>query len=1157
MKERVRGYLKYSLLLAASLLGALLIAGLVLVFDWPRWVGLSLVLMLAAFVLAGRYLQKIWLGRRERNFVAEVCDRDLARIPVLSEGEQGELKRLQERWKQAVGTVRGSHLGKRGNPLYVLPWYLLIGESGSGKTTSLSSARLASPLGDPGPVAGGAGTKQCDWWFFDEAVVIDTAGRYALPVNEARDRGEWQRFLALMVKYRRREPLNGVIVTVAADRLLEGGDEELAKDGCALRRRVDELMRATGIRVPVYLLVTKCDLIAGMQRFCACLPAKSLDQPMGVVNRELSPEVGAFVEQALDTLDERLRALRLQLLHRPLGTGGDPGLAFFPEEFGCLRPGLASFAAHAFGANPYQETPLLRGIFFGSGRQQGTPRSRFAGASSPAEGEPLPGTGQGLFLHDLFAETLPRDRTSLTPTRRSIEWRTLTGHLGLASWVVLWVALSGLLSFSFVKNLQTIREFSHGISRSVPVRGDLPAELAQLERFREEIVKVEEQNRGWWLPRFGLRESLEVEKGLKERFCRDFRERLLTPFDRQLAAALAGVSTATPDELYGRYTLHLVRRINLLQARLRDNSPGALQAKPHPEYLFPTETPVGDRITDGKTFAVLQLAALSWREDDAEIAREAARLQARLRQLIAVRGGSLQWLTPWVDRRGGIAPVTLKEFWGGSLTATGERCVPPSCTRKGREALDALIGELEEALPDRSVLAGGKAAFSPWYRDAAFEAWRAFAAEFPRGEERLLTAAEWRQAALAMASDQGPYFAFLNRVALELEPLAGEAPLPSWLQQLYRWQVARGEGLALGGSAIDKAAEGGKKILTTIRKNVGQTAGAQRLEARAATAKACRDYGLALCAITPAATSRGQLFQLASQTFGEDEATGKSPLYAAAASAARVKAGLSEPALDPVLGRLLQGPLEFLWRYLQKESAAQLQALWEEQVLAAVVGMGSQQAIPALLGPDGLAWRFVKGPAAPFLTRGLAGYRAKETLGGKIAFEGALFAFLEKGARAQAMVLASGRPQNYTVGVRALPTDANAEARVKPQTTRLEIQCGGTVQSVVNNNYPVGKTIAWSPDACGDVQFQIEVGDVVLTRHYLGPQGFPEFLKDMRGGRRMFSAREFPGERDALERIGVKNITVNYQFVGGGAILQQSAALSGQAPRAIARGWAR
>jgi type VI secretion system protein ImpL len=1135
----------------------------VLVFDWPWWVGLFLHLLFTGLALGGWVLRKIWLRRRERNFANDIGEEELAKTKARSRLENSELDSLQERWRSAVGVLRKSQLTKLGNPLYVLPWYLVIGESGSGKSTSLGSARLASPLRNTNRVEGASGTKQCEWWFFEEAVVIDTAGRYAVPVDEGHDKDEWQKFLSLLIKYRRKEPLNGLIVTVAADRLLDGVVAELEKEGDAIRMRIDEVMLALGIRIPIYLLVTKCDLIQGVYRFCEQLPHKSLDQAMGIVNQELSP-AAAFVGRALETVGERLRNLRLQLLHEPKAKRGDPELLLFPEECAKVRRGLVTFMSRAFLDNPYQETPLLRGIFFSSGRQEGTPHSRFSSAIrvSGAE-EPLPGTSKGLFLHDFFAKILPRDRSLLTPTRRSLQWRSLTGNLGLVSWVVLGVACCGLLSFSFVKNVKTIRDFSHSLSGTDALQADPAYALAALARFRQDIVKVEEQNRHWWIPRFGLTESIEVEKGLKQRFCRQFQDKVLAPFDKQLSIAVANVSPTTPDELYAQYVVHLVRRINLLKTRLDGKGTGALEAKPLPAYLsvpgsqaMYTLPSQGAAVApEGKpAFATLYFSALIWREESGEMGRELTGLQSMLKPLLAVKRDNLQWLASWVDRQSSLPAVTLQDFWGGTLPASGERTIGAAFTRKGKETLDSLVKELEQAVSDPAAFAAQKGALAQWYRAATFEAWRAFAADFTRGEGRLHGPAEWQHAAARMSSEQGPYFALFNRMVLELVPLVGEAPAPLWLQQVCEFQSARALGVTEK-APIGKVAEGGKKVLSTIRKNVGQEAGAQRLEAQMATATACREYCAALTAITPAVASRTQAFQLASQAFGEDPAAGRCPLHRAAASATRLKAGISGAAVDPVFSRLLTGPLDFLWSYLRNESAAQLQAIWEEQVLAATMGMTSQQAIPVVLGPDGLAWRYVKGPAAPFLNRSLAGYRAKEVLGGKIPFDNALFSFLDKGAKAQAAVMAMGKAQTYSVGIKGLPTDANFEARVKPHATRLELQCGGNSQSLVNNNFLVAKTFSWSPDACGDVLLQIEVGDVVLTRHYPGQQGFPDFLRDLRGGRRTFASREFPGERSALDRMGVKSITVNYQFIGSGAILQQAATLSGQAPRSIARGW--
>lgn len=1157
MKDGIKRVFRVCLVVTVWVLAALLVFGAVLVLDWPLWVGFFLVLLLAGLWLGCRFLRTLLKKRREENFVSDMAEQDMARMRAASAREKIEFKELHDRWKEAVEKLRASHLKKHGNPLYVLPWYMVIGESGSGKTTSLNSARLATPFADFGRVRGISGTRQCDWYFFEQAIVIDTAGRYTKPVNGDRDKDEWQKFLSLLLRYRRREPLNGLIVTVAADRLLAALPEELEKDGRAIRRRIEELMRALGVRFPIYTLVTKCDLVNGINRFCECLPGKSLSQPMGFINQDLSPDVAAFLERALTTTDERLRNLRLQLLHEPREISADPALLLFPEEFERLKHGLGVFMGNVFSENPYQETPVLRGVFFSSGRQEGSPHSRFSECAATAgKGEALPGTDKGLFLHDFFASILPHDRSLLAPTRRSIEWRSLTGNLGLTSWVIVGVALCGLLSFSFVKNLKTIRGISQEVSRPSTLRGETLSNLAALERFRREIAGAEDQNRNWWLPRFGLNESIRIERELKARYCGQFGSFLLTPFDQQLASSMAAMSPATPDEAYGQYVVHVVRRINILKARSEGVGMEGLQVKPQPSYVtFLNTNDSGLTLEAKKTFGPLYLSYLVWRMDQRDAAREMADLQSWLKQLIAAKNGNLQWIAAWVDSQSGLPSVALKDFWGGSLTAQGERQVPPSFTRKGKSAVDLLLWELQAALSEQGLIAPHKAAFATWYRDSALASWQGFAAEFSKGIERLRGAGEWRVVAAGMAADKGPYFALLNSMALELEPLAKESALPPWLQQVYRYQAGRLQDVVRAPAGLRRIG-GGNRVVRTVRRTIGRDAEASQLQSPLAAGKASRDYRKALAAIAPAAASRSLAFQLASQTFAEDRVTGASHFYAAANALAAMKNDMAASGPDELFWQLQRGPMEFLWAFVRKESACLLQSAWEEQVLAPTMGMTPQQALPVLVGPDGLVWRFMKGPAAPFLRGSANGYRTKEALGGTVQLQPALFTFLGKGAQAQAVVAAMGRPQNFNVGIRGLPTDANAEAALKPHTTRLELQCGGSSQVLVNSNYPASRTFSWSPETCGDVDLQIEIGDVVLNRHYVGQDGFPKFLRDMHGGRRTFSAREFPGESTALRRMGVKSITVNYRFTGSGAILKQTATLSGQAPRSIAQCWA-
>jgi type VI secretion system protein ImpL len=1159
MKARGLKTLKIALIGIAILLVVFLITSVVLILAWPWWVGVFLGLLLAGLWFGFIVIRKIWWRRREENFVTEMVEHDTARIMAQAVRDRDELRDLHDRWKSAINRVRTSHLKKLGNPLYVLPWYMVIGDSGSGKTTLLNSARLASPYNESVQVQAVSGTKQCEWYFFEQSIIIDTAGRYSIPANAERDKAEWQKFLALLLKYRRREPLNGLIVTIAADRLLTASNEELEADGLAIRKRIDELMRALGVRVPVYALVTKCDLINGVNRFCERLPEKSLMQPMGIMNHDLTADVAVFLAKSFSTMDERLRRLRLQLLHEPEDKITDAALLLFPEECARLNVGLRIFMLSVFSQNPYQETPFLRGLYFSSGRQEGSPHSSFSAEFGILHQHvQLPGTSKGLFLHDFFASILPKDRALLAPTRRAMEWHVLTGNLGLTSWVVVGVALCGLLSFSFMKNIKTIRDISAEFSQPSSVVGESQSSLASLVRLRTDLVQVEARNRNWWIPRFGLRESIRVEQQLKYRYCRQFKSVVLAPTDRMIAESIAAISTAAPDDVYGHYVVHTVRRINLLRSR-QDNVPSAsLAAMPQPS-LSALMSHAGSRMAlePQQVFGALYLSYVQWRADNEDTSRELASLFDWLKRLVVARSGDLRWVTTWTDVHGGLSFVTLQEFWGGSRTASEEPRVLPSYTKKGKHHIAGVLAELQTALSAIPSTQARTADFDAWYRASAFAAWRSFVSGFPQGVERLQGRREWQAVASGMAGERGPYFALLNRVAVELEPLLPGGPLPAWLQQVYCFQAAKMQGGIGKPHASTQAKVNSNKFLLAARKSIGRDSEAQLLQKNHLPLDTYKSYRAALSAITPATASRNMALQLAAQTFGEDPISGKSPFNTATASAAQLHNQLSTSTTDDLFRQILQGPLDFLWAYVRQESACQLQALWEEQVLAPTMGMTPQQAMPLLVGPDGLAWRFVKGPAAPFLKGTMSGYGAKDTLGGTVPLHKALFAFLGKGGQMQATVMALGRPQNFSIGIRGLPTDANTSAMVKPHATRLDLQCGGSTQSLVNYNYPVSKTFSWSPESCSDAILQIEVGDLVLSRHYMGQDGFSNFIKDMRGGRRTFFAREFPGERRALDRMGITTVTVNYRFVGSGSILKQTATLSGQAPRSIAQCWTR
>ncbi|MGD9180649.1 MAG: type VI secretion protein IcmF/TssM N-terminal domain-containing protein, partial [Desulfobacterales bacterium] len=1008
MKQLIWKLFKFALIAVGILALVGLVFGLVASIGWSWWVGVFVLVGLLGLALGLVLLRKIFIRRRERRFVQQVIEQDEAYRTTLSDKDKEGAKELQEKWKQAMAALRRSHLKKYGNPLYVLPWYLVIGESGSGKTTAIQSAGLSSPFAEVSRTSGISGTRNCDWWFFEQAIVLDTAGRYAIPVDEGRDKDEWQKFLGLLAKFRKKEPINGLVVTIAADKLASVGPDEIEEDGRSIRRRVDELMRVLGAKFPVYVLVTKCDLVQGMTSFCDMLPEEALAQAMGTMNQDVSADVKNFTENSVQFLVERLRELRLLLFHKSRSKAVDPGLLLFPDEFERLKPGLRSFMKGAFQETPYQEKPIVRGLFFSSGKQEGSPYSHFLKELGLIEErDVLPGTSKGLFLHDFFSRIMPADRGLFAPTQRTLEWSRLTQNLGLAAWLAVAVAICGLLSFSFAKNMMIMKTVSKALSKPVVFQNEIVADVISMDQFRQTILKVEEQNRGWWIPRFGLTESLKVEHELKTEYCQQFYDGLLRNNNREMTEKITQFSAATSEEVIGVHVAQLVRRINLLDARMENEELASLSAKPQPSYERTLQA-IGQEVIPevGQKFTDLYLYYLFWHEDTNVLNQEMNELRMLLRHILMIKNANMNWIVTWINLDPALFYLTMQDFWGGSLTAEEERKIAPAFTFAGKTKIDSFIKEIESALIEPMIIAGKKLEFQTWYRNAYFTAWLDFGRAFPNGIQRLKDKAEWRQVAASMGTEHNPYFDLMDRITEEMMPFSMSAELPSWLKRVYDFKATNLKAEKLlekkGKKAgiVKKATKKVQSKIAKLEKKTGVDVG--DLESRLIAAQALRDYQDALAEMAPVSASRETAFQTASAIYNDDPATSQTPFFAGRRALEQLRSAMAEPGPDQELfWKLVQGPLGYFLVFVSREAACQLQKIWERDVLLEVQGVSDRnELIKLLLDQNGYAKKFVKGPAKPFIASSLKkGFYDKEIMGNSVPFDKYFFSFLNKGSR--------------------------------------------------------------------------------------------------------------------------------------------------------------
>ncbi|RYF16059.1 MAG: type VI secretion system membrane subunit TssM [Comamonadaceae bacterium] len=325
---------------------------------------------------------------------------------------------LSRRFAQALAMLRqgidtqgagGWWRGRR--QVQQLPWYLIIGAPGAGKTTALLHSGLRFPLAPQlgrDPLAGAGGTRQCDWWFGQDAVLIDTAGRYTTQDSDAReDAREWQEFLGLLRKHRPVQPINGVLISVSVPDLLQGG-KELSRQAAAVAARLDELRRELDLSFPIYLLVTKADLLAGFVETFSDLDAAGREQLWGVVFDADTAGVPADLETRLADLALRLARRTPEALQRERSPERRLPVYAFTAQVEALMPPLEGFIREAFAGIAAAPAQRLRAIALTSGTQEGNPIDRVIGELARGHGltlKPLPrpdAGGKSFFLGALL-----------------------------------------------------------------------------------------------------------------------------------------------------------------------------------------------------------------------------------------------------------------------------------------------------------------------------------------------------------------------------------------------------------------------------------------------------------------------------------------------------------------------------------------------------------------------------------------------------------------------------------------------------------------------------------------------------------------------------------------------------------------------------------
>ena len=472
------------LALAIWYLGPLLAIGGLRPFDavLGRLVGIGTVIATTVITIL-----TILLRRRARE--TEMTETITEQV-VTEDLVDAELAEMQSRMTEALGFLRKSRLGGRfgSRHLYQLPWYIIIGPPGAGKTTAIVNSGLNFPLAErlgKTPIGGVGGTRNCDWWFTDEAVLLDTAGRYTTQDSDAdADSKAWTGFLDMLKKTRSRQPINGALLAISLSDLSTQDETQRRAHARAVRTRLHELRERLGVDFPIYVMFMKADLIAGFQEFFDDLGTVEREQvwgftlPMPERGNPAAPmasfraEFDALVDQLGNRSLERMQA-EVDYQRRALIQG-------FPAQIASLRATAEAFLSDVFQQNRYETTQLLRGVYFTSGTQEGAPIDRLmAGmAQTFGIGRQAIGTGRGhgrsYFLTRLLGGVVFRE-AGLVSADDAVERRyRWTGRIAAAAAILAVGGITGIWANSYSGNYAMISNAQEQVAAFQDLTRDIP-----------------------------------------------------------------------------------------------------------------------------------------------------------------------------------------------------------------------------------------------------------------------------------------------------------------------------------------------------------------------------------------------------------------------------------------------------------------------------------------------------------------------------------------------------------------------------------------------------------------------------------------------------------------------------------------------------------
>ncbi|GAB6074651.1 type VI secretion protein IcmF/TssM N-terminal domain-containing protein [Nautilia lithotrophica] len=1043
--------------------------------QWPWWVGASITAGIVGLYIFYIILRKIIIRKKEKSFIKNVA-KEIKKQP--------EIEEIEKEWNEYFSILKSS-----GKSVYDLPWVVILGKSGSGKTSLVKYSGLSLPLTPISRSEKIYSTKHCDWWFFEEAVILDTAGRYSVAEDMEVDEEEWKELLNLLSKTREKEPVNAIVCVVSAEKLSDSNELEIEAEN--LKARISDLMKTLGVNIPVFIMITKMDVIGGFVKFFEHYK-EHFNEVMGYINEDNHTYQKAMLE-AKELLNERILNLFKQMDHISYKESA------FLKEFEYIWENIENFTQKLFSPDSFTKQPMFKGIYFSSALQKECEYNFFKQFSLDVR-EKI-NKNYSIFIKDFFKNILPSQRGVYQIIKKYIEKRFKYKKLAFFAVVSILVAILGIGTFSFYQEYNLIKSIK--TIKPTP-KNSLNENILALNDFKTEIEEYEYNKEQLLFHLFGYDEK--IEKKLKDNFVIFFNNYVFNVIKKDLSNNLNKIAYINDYAIINDYMGFLVDTILSLKQKINS---GSVEFSKYFKNFVKNFIIVEENISPdvAHIFANEYLSYLKWDNNHVELVNNLHFFQNILDDIINSKP-SLKWLT---DKSVSLLdPITLSTFWDLNINKNVK--IEGAFTKKGRENMQISINQLLESVKDRNSFNEKLNKFWIWYENEFFKQWFNFAKKFDIKDYVIKNDSLLVLATINMSTINNPYYNFLKKAAFEIENYKVKF---NWNKLILKFNDIQNlaQSLKTKNSYVEILEKEKDKIIEAFKNRFNK----EITDLDIKRAVLFNKYIANLNKFSNISDSK-ICFNLVKNLYENNQ--NKSELSELYYSFEAFKELMPKYADSEVIWNIIKGPVDFIFETAFYKTSQEINNLWNQKVLSNL----SNYSVEELYGPNGYVRMFLNNNIGMFLEKKEFGFVPKKMFGFKVNFTDEFLNFLNNLSKKYA-----NKKSVYNVKIQTYPIEINKNALIKPFKTRLELRCNTKNYVLDNYNFKEEAVFKYTQN-CSETNLYIYFDTFVIKKRF---NNFVEFLKSFKGNTLILTPKDF---KTNLKAYKIKWIKLQYKIDDDGLL---------------------